>query len=290
MKLVILSRSSRLYSTRRLAQAAGARGHKVLVRNPLDFTMTVHSRQPEIYYHRKLLEEVDGVIPRIGASITFFGLAVVRQFEMMDIPCLNTSSSIRRSRDKMLCFQMLSAYDIGLPATAFAARADDVKAAIQSLGGPPAIIKLLQGTQGVGVVLAESIRSAQALVDAFHSLDQNILIQEYISNTKGADVRAFVIGGRVAAAIRRLPQGGEFRSNLHRGGKAEKVTLDAEYERTAIEAARILGLRVAGVDMLESDKGPRVIEVNSSPGLEGIEAITQADLATQIIIEMESLV
>lgn len=290
MNLVLLSKGPRLYSTQRLAHAAGQRGHKVLIRHPLNFTMTVYSRQPEIYYNRKPLGKVDGVIPRIGASATFFGLAVVRQFEMMDIPCLNSSAAIQSSRDKMLCFQLLSVHDIGLPATAFAAQTEDVKAAIQSLGGPPVIVKLLQGAQGVGVVLAETIRSAEAIVDAFQSLNQNILIQEFIRESAGTDLRAIVIGDRVAAAMRRRSSPGGFRSNLHQGGVAEAIRLPRDYERTAVEAAKILGLRVAGVDMLESTKGPKVIEVNSSPGLEGIEGITKVDLATQIILEMERLI
>ncbi|MCX7014929.1 MAG: RimK family alpha-L-glutamate ligase [Candidatus Sumerlaeota bacterium] len=265
MITVILSQNSRLYSTRRLAQAAGERGHKVLVRNPLHFTMTVHTRQPELFFNRRPFEKVDAVIPRIGASITFYGLSVVRQFEMMDIPCLNSS-------------------------TAFAAQTEDVKAAIHSLGGPPVIVKLLQGAQGVGVMLAESVRSAEAIVDTFQSLNQNILIQEYIASAKGTDLRAIVIGGRVVAAIRRRSTPGDFRSNLHRGGTAERARLAPDYERTAIEAARIIGLRVAGVDMLESDRGPLVIEVNSSPGLEGIEGETKVDIATLMVLEMERVV
>ncbi len=290
MNLVLLSKGPRLYSTQRLAHAAGQRGHKVMIRNPLNFTMTVYSRQPEIYYNRKPLGKVDGVIPRIGASATFFGLAVVRQFEMMDVACLNSSAAIQSSRDKLLCFQLLSVHDVGLPATAFAAQTEDVKAAIQSLGGPPVIVKLLQGAQGVGVVLAETIRSAEAIVDAFQSLNQNILIQEFIRESAGADLRAIVIGNRVAAAMRRRSSPGGFRSNLHQGGSAEAVRLPPEYERTAVSAAKILGLHVAGVDMLESSSGPKIIEVNSSPGLEGIEGVTKVDLATQIIMEMERLV
>lgn len=290
MNVVILSKSPRLFSTRRLAIAAGERGHKVMVRHPLQFTITVRSRQPELFYNRRPVGNVDAVIPRIGASITFFGLAVVRQFEMMDIPVLNSSSSIRRSRDKMLCFQLLSTHDIGLPSTAFAAQPDDVKAAIRSAGGPPVIVKLLQGSQGTGVLLAETVRSAEAIVDAFHSLDQHILLQEYIRESNGSDLRAIVIGGRVVAAMRRQAQGVDFRSNLHQGGMAQPVRLEPEYERTAIEASRILGLRVAGVDMLESRHGPLVIEVNSSPGLEGIESASKVDIAGLIIKETEMLV
>lgn len=290
MKIAILSQGPRLYSTRRIREAAEARGHKVRVLDPLKFSLDVEKKNPHVWYREKRVENFDAVIPRVGASITFFGTAVVRQYEQMGVFCLNTSSAIATSRDKLRAFQILSRHNIGIPKTAFVRQRSSVMPAIERVGGAPVIIKLLEGTQGIGVILADTSKIAEAIVETLQSTRQNVLIQNFVEESRGRDVRAFVVGGRVVAAMRRSAQGTEFRSNVHRGGVAVPVQLEPEYERTAVLAAQILGLRVAGVDMLESNEGPQVMEVNSSPGLEGIEAATGVDIAGEMIKHVEEQV
>jgi ribosomal protein S6--L-glutamate ligase len=287
MRIVILSRKATLYSTRVLAQAARQRGHTVRILDTLQFDIRVSRRNPELFYQGEPMGAVDAVIPRIGASITFFGLAVVRQLEMMGVYCVNESQAIARSRDKLRCLQILSRHDIGLPPTLFTRQPDHVAQCIDRAEGPPVVVKLLQGTQGIGVILTETAAAASSVIEAFHGLDQNILIQKFIREAKGSDIRALVVGRKVVAAMRRKAVAGEFRSNIHRGGKTQKVRLPAEYRKTALAAARVLGLRVAGVDMIESVEGPMVMEVNSSPGLEGIQTTTGVDVATAIIEHIE---
>jgi ribosomal protein S6--L-glutamate ligase len=291
LEIAILSRGPRLYSTRRLKEAAAARGHAPRVLNPLNLTIEVERGQPRLFYKTRELSHYDAVIPRIGASITFFGTAVVRQFEQMGVFCANPSQAISVSRDKLRSIQILSRHRIGIPTTSFVRTPEGVLSAVERMVGPPVVIKLLEGTQGIGVILAETTKVAEAIVETLHGAKQNVLIQQFVKESRGRDIRAFVVGSRVVAAMRRVAQGDEFRSNVHRGGRTEAVTLDAEYERTAVHAAQIMGLRVAGVDMLEGAKGPSVMEVNSSPGLEGIEAATGVDVAGEIIrmIEQEVL-
>jgi ribosomal protein S6--L-glutamate ligase len=257
------------------------------VLDTLQFDIRISKQNPELFYQGKPVGAVDAVIPRIGASITFYGLAVVRQFEMMGVYCVNESQAIARSRDKLRCLQILSRHDIGLPPTVFTRQAEHVPACIDRVDGPPVVVKLLEGTQGIGVVLAESTRAASSVIEAFHGLEQNILIQQFIREAKGSDIRALVVGRKVVAAMRRQALAGEFRSNIHRGGTARKTRLPAEYRKTAQAAARLLGLRVAGVDMIESAEGPMVMEVNSSPGLEGIQKATDVDVAAAIIEHIE---
>lgn len=287
MQLVVLSREPALFSTRRLVEAAMVRGHDVKVLDTLQFDIRLSRRKPELLYGGEPVSGVDAVIPRIGASITFFGLAVVRQFEMLGVYCLNESQAIARSRDKLRCLQILSRHDIGLPPTVYTRQADHVAACIGQVEGPPVVVKLLQGTQGIGVVLAESTAAASSVIEAFHGLDQNILIQKFIHEAHGSDIRAIVVGRRVVAAMRRRAVAGEFRSNIHRGGRARKANLPPEYKKAALAAARVLGLRFAGVDMVESAEGPMVMEVNSSPGLEGIEKATGVDVAAAVIEHIE---
>jgi ribosomal protein S6--L-glutamate ligase len=287
MRLVILSRQPSLYSTQALSEAGRRRGHDVQVLDTLQFDIRLSKQTPQLFYQGQPIQPVDAVIPRIGASITFYGLAVVRQFEMLGVYCLNESQAIARSRDKLRCLQILSRHDIGMPPTVYTRQADHVPACIEQVEGPPVVVKLLQGTQGVGVVLAESTMAASSVIEAFHGLDQNILIQKFIHEAGGSDLRALVVGRRVVAAMRRQAVAGEFRSNIHRGGKARAIRLPAEYRKTALAAARVLGLRLAGVDMIESREGPMVMEVNSSPGLEGIQKATGADVATAVIEYVE---
>jgi ribosomal protein S6--L-glutamate ligase len=287
MQVVILSRKESLYSTRALREAAERRGHQVRVLDTLQFDIRVSKRNAELFYDGKPVGPVDAVIPRIGASITVFGLAVVRQFEMMGVYCLNESQAIARSRDKLRTLQILSAHDVGVPPTVFTRQAEHVAASMERVAGPPVVVKLLEGTQGIGVILAETAAAASSVVEAFHGLDQNILIQKFIREAKGADIRAIVVGRRVVAAMRRQAAAGEFRSNIHRGGTTTKIALSADCRRSAVLAARVLGLRVAGVDLIESDEGPMVMEVNSSPGLEGIQKATKVDVAAAIIEHME---
>jgi ribosomal protein S6--L-glutamate ligase len=290
MHIVILSRQPSLFSTRALVEAGEKRGHLVRVLDTLQFDIRVSRQNPELFYQGQPVGPVDAVIPRIGASITFFGLAVVRQFEMMGVYCVNESQAIARSRDKLRCLQILSRHDIGLPPTVYTRQAEHVPACIDRVDGPPVVVKLLEGTQGIGVVLAETAPTASSVIEAFHGLDQNILIQKYIAEAKGADIRALVVGRRVVAAMKRKAVSGEFRSNLHRGATSQNMRLPAEYRRTALAAARVLGLRVAGVDLIESKDGPMVMEVNSSPGLEGIQKTSGVDVAAAIIEHMEQQV
>jgi ribosomal protein S6--L-glutamate ligase len=287
MRIVILSRKESLYSTRVLVEAGRHRGHDVAVLDTLQFDIRVSRRNPELLYQGKPVGPVDAVIPRIGASITHFGLAVVRQFEMTGVYCLNESQAIARSRDKLRCLQVLSRHDIGLPPTIYTRQAEHVPGCIEQVEGPPVVVKLLQGTQGIGVVLAESTMAASSVIEAFHGLEQNILIQKFIREANGSDIRAIVVGRRVVAAMKRQALAGEFRSNIHRGGTARKIRLPADFRRTAVAAARVLGLTVAGVDLIESAEGPMVMEVNSSPGLEGIEKTTGVDVADAIIEHIE---
>lgn len=283
MKLAILSCSPNCYSTRRLRQAAESRGHKVKVLNTLRFTIDLRPGTPDLYYRGKALSRYDAVLPRIGASVTYFGTAVVRQFEQMDVFVANTSTGIVNSRDKLRCLQILSRHQLGIPDTTFVRDREDILPAIRRVGGAPVIVKLLEGTQGVGVILAESEKIAEAIIETLHSTHQNVLVQKFVAESRGRDIRAFVVGDRVVAAMRRVAQADEFRSNVHRGGLAEPVQLSDEYRDTAVRAAQIMGLRVAGVDMLEAHDGPRIMEVNSSPGLEGIEGATGMDIAGAIV-------
>ncbi|MEZ5246883.1 MAG: RimK family alpha-L-glutamate ligase [Acidimicrobiales bacterium] len=283
MKLAILSRAPRAYSTLRLRTAAEERGHTVRVLDTLQFAIDLSRSEPDLQYRGKPLSDYDAIIPRIGASVTFFGTALVRQFEQMDVYTPNTANGIANSRDKLRATQILSRHDIGIPATTFVRNRGDVESAIERLGGAPVVIKLLEGTQGIGVILAPDNRVAAAVIETLQSTENNVLLQRFIAESKGTDIRALVVGDRVVAAMRRRAQGDEFRSNVHRGGTTEAVQLDPEYERTAVQAAQIMGLRVAGVDMLESDDGPLVMEVNSSPGLEGIETATSLDIAGAIV-------
>lgn len=283
MNIGILSRGPRLYSTRRLRDAAVERGHKVRILNPLKFALQVDRHDPEVWYNNRHFDGYDAIIPRIGASITHFGCAVVRQFEQLGVYSLNSSQSIAVSRDKLRSLQVLSRRDIGMPPTAFARRREDILPAINRVGGTPIIIKLLEGTQGVGVILAENRKIAEAIIETLHGARQNVLIQKFVAESRGQDIRAFVVGGKVVAAMRRTAAGQEFRSNVHRGGTTEAITLEPDFERTAIRAAHIMGLQVAGVDMLEASDGPQLMEVNSSPGLEGIEKATDIDIAGAII-------
>lgn len=290
MKLALLSRNPKLYSTRRLVEAAKARGHKVRTLDTLRFTISLEAEAPDLFYNGKSLSHYDAAIPRIGASITYFGTAVVRQLEQMDVFCANSALGIAHSRDKLRALQILSRHDVGIPPTEFVRRKEDVVPAIERAGGAPVIVKLLEGTQGVGVILAESVKMAESIIETLQSTRQNVLIQKFVAESKGRDVRAFVVGERVVAAMRRTAEGQEFRSNVHRGGRTDAVELSPEFEETAIRAAQIMGLRVAGVDLLEGVDGPLVMEVNSSPGLEGIEAATGVDVAGAIVDYVEDRV
>ena len=283
MKLAILSCAPDAYSTRRLKEAAQQRDHQVKVLNTLKFAIDLQRGVPDLYYQQKALSDYDAVLPRIGASITYYGTAVVRQFQEMDVFCANTAHGIANSRDKLRSLQILSRHHIGIPRTTFVRDKKDVLPAIERVGGAPVIIKLIEGTQGIGVLLAESVKAAESIIELLQSQKQNVLIQKFVAESKGKDIRAFVVGDRVVAAMRRVAQGQEFRSNVHRGGVAEAVELTAEYEETAVRAAQITGLRVAGVDMLEGNTGPQIMEVNSSPGLEGIETSTGLDVAGAVI-------
>ena len=286
MKIAVLSRSKTIYSTKRLVEAAEARGHEVRVIDHVRSFMDITSDRPSIHYKDEEFgpEHFDAVIPRIGASVTFYGTAIVRQFEMMGVYSVNESVAITRSRDKLRSLQLLSRKKIGIPVTAFANSPDDVPGLIREVGGAPLVIKLLEGTQGIGVVLAETRTAAKSVIQGFMGLSANILVQEYIKEAGGSDLRCFVVGGKVIAAMQRTAPDGDFRSNLHRGGTATLVKLTAQERRTAVNAAKIMGLNVCGVDLLRSNRGPLVMEVNSSPGLGGIEAATNKDVA-DIIIE-----
>jgi ribosomal protein S6--L-glutamate ligase len=283
MKIAILSRNKKLYSTRRLVEACEQRGHEVRVIDTLRCYMNITSEKPELHYRGENLTGYDAVIPRIGASITFYGTAVLRQFEMMGVFPANESVAISRARDKLRSMQLLSRDGVGMPKTGYAHSPDDIQDLITMVGGAPLVIKLLEGTQGIGVVLAETKKAAESVIEAFMGLKANILIQEFIKEAGGADIRCFVIGDKVVAAMMRQAPEGEFRSNLHRGGTATLVKLSPKERATAVRAAKVMGLNVAGVDILRSERGPLVMEVNSSPGLEGIETATGKDVAGMIV-------
>ena len=283
MKLAILSRALRSYSTQRLRAAALDRGHQVKVLNTLRFAIDLSGPGPDLHFRGRPLSSYDAVLPRIGNSVTYFGTAVVRQFEQMDVYTPNTANGIANSRDKLRATQILSRHNIGMPATAFVRNRADVIPAIEMVGGAPVVIKLLEGTQGIGVILAPELKIAEAIIETLHGTNQQVLIQAFVKESRGRDIRAIVVGDRVVAAMRRVAQGDEFRSNVPRGGSVEAVTLDPAYEEVAVRSAQIMGLRIAGVDMLEGRDGPLVMEVNSSPGLEGIESATRLDVAGAMI-------
>ena len=283
MKLAILSRAPTSYTTQRFKAAAQERGHTAHVLNTLRFAIDLSGDEPDLQFRGKALPDYDAVLPRIGASITFFGLAVVRQFEQMDVYTPTTSNGIANSRDKLRSIQILSRHNIRIPATTFVRDRADVLPAIERVGGAPVVIKLLEGTQGIGVILAPDTNVAEAVIETLQSTKQNVLIQRFVAESRGRDIRALVVGDRVVAAMRRSARGDEFRSNVHRGGTTELVELDDEFKRVAVQSAQIMGLRVAGVDMLEGNDGPVVMEVNSSPGLEGIEGATGLDIAGAIV-------
>ena len=287
MKIVILSRNPNLYSTKRLVEAGEAKGHEVLVVDHLKCVIELEKKSPRIYYNGIYLDDIDAIIPRIGASVTFYGTAVVRQFEMMDIFSAVKSQALVNSRDKLRSLQILARAGVGLPKTIFTNYAKDVDHVIESVGGAPLVLKLLEGTQGLGVVLAETHNAASSVIEAFNGLKARVIAQQFIKEAGGSDIRAFVVDGVIVGAMKRQGKEGEFRSNLHRGGSANIIELTDEEELTAIKAARAMGLGVAGVDMLQSENGPLVLEVNSSPGLEGIETATKKDIAKEIIKYIE---
>jgi len=287
MKIALLSRNAKLYSTRRLVEAAKARGHEIRILDVLRCYMNITSHRPGIHYKGEEVTAFDAIIPRIGASVTFYGTAVLRQFEMMGVYTLNESVAISRSRDKIRALQLLSRKGIGLPVTGFANKPDDIQDLIKMVGGAPLVIKLLEGTQGIGVVLAENEQAAESVIEAFLGLRASALVQEYVREANGADMRCFVIGDRVVASMKRQGKEGEFRSNIHRGGTASTIRITPEERSTAVRAARTMGLNVCGVDILRSNHGPVVMEVNSSPGLEGIEKVTGKDIAGMIIEFLE---
>ena len=287
MKIGILSRSSQLYSTARMRAVCEKRGHQVQIINPLRCYMNVSKRHPEIHYQGRVLEDFDAIIPRIGSSITFYGTAVVRQFEMMDVYSLNSEGSINHSRNKLVSMQMLAQHGIPMPRTGFADSPGDTEDLLDLVGGVPVVIKLTEGTQGMGVVLGETKKAAESVIEALRGLQATFLVQEYIEEANGADIRCFVVGNEVVASMMRHAKEGDFRSNLHRGGYAVAERISAEERKIAIQASQILGLDVAGVDLLRSNNGPLVLEVNSSPGLEGIEKSTGVDVASKMIDYLE---
>src|SRR5579863_7739139 len=287
MRLLVLSRNATLYSTSRLVLAGRARGHDVKVADPLEFRIVISRGRPSLYLGDRAAPKTDVVIPRIGASITNCGLAVVRQFDMMGVPVLNTAVAIARSRDKLRAMQLLTKRDIDVPKTVCARTPDSVDLALSFIGGTPAIVKLQQGAQGIGTMIAETPQAVTSLLETLWAMGQDIILQEYIAESKGRDYRAIVVGGRVVAAMRRQAKHGEFRSNLHRGGHGVAVQLDKTYRRAAVAAARVMGLEVAGVDMLEGKTGPKILEINSSPGLEGVERASGVDVAGAIVLHAE---
>ena len=290
MKIGILSRGPKLYSTQRLVDAAARRGHDAHVLDTLSFSIVVEQDAPGLLYHGEAVTGWDAIVPRIGASVTLFGTAVVRQFEQMGVFTLASSHAIGVARDKLRSVQVLSRHTVGFPPTVFLHDPSRVEEAVAEIGGPPAVIKVLEGTQGVGVILCETVKNAQAILETLQLARQHVLIQKFVAESRGRDLRAFVVGDRVVAAMRRIAQGDEFRANVHRGGRVERAELSPEYAAVAIRAAQIMGLRVAGVDMLEATDGPKVIEVNSSPGLEGIEEATGVDVADCVIAHLEEQV
>lgn len=287
MKIAILSRNPKLYSTRRLVEAAEQRGHEVSVLDHLKCVLVIEKGNPHIFYGGKEVRGIDAIIPRIGTSVTFYGAAVVRQFEQMKVFSSVESQALVRSRDKLRSLQLLAKAGIGMPKTAFASTPKNIDNILEQVGGAPVVIKLLEGTQGIGVILAETHKSAKSVIESFLALKANILVQEFIKEAGGADIRAFIVDGKVVGAMRRQGLPGEFRSNLHRGGSAQVIELTKEERETAIKSAKKLGLAIAGVDMLQSSRGPLVMEVNSSPGLEGIENATGVDIGGKIIEYIE---
>lgn len=287
MNIVILSRNENLYSTERLIEEGIKRGHQVEIIDPLRCDIIIEKQKPTIYYKDRYLDYVDAIIPRIGASITFYGCAVVRQFEMMGVTTIATSDAIQRSRDKLRSLQRMSKAGIGMPKTVFTNYSRDIGEVIEHVGGTPLIIKLLEGTQGLGVVLAETKNAAESVLEAFNGLQARVIVQEFIKEAKGADIRALIVDGQVVGAMKRQGKEGEFRSNLHRGGSAEIIKLNADELRLAMNASRVLKLPVCGVDMLQSSRGPLLLEVNSTPGLEGIEGATGKNIAKAIITYLE---
>jgi ribosomal protein S6--L-glutamate ligase len=287
VKIAILSTNKNLYSTKKLQEAAIKRGHECVVLDHRKCYVGIKQGKPSIHYNGQDVSDIDAIVPRIGASVTFYGSAIVRQFEIMNVVSANPSQAITRSRDKLRCMQILSGAGIGMPVTGFARNTHDVDDLIRMVGGAPLVIKLLEGTQGIGVVLAETKKAASSVIEAFFGLGNNILIQEFIKESKGTDIRVFIVDGKVVGAMKRTAKDGEFRSNLHRGGTAQLIKLNKAERETALKAARELGLTVCGVDMLPSDRGPLVLEVNSSPGLEGIEKATGKDVASAVIEFLE---
>ncbi len=287
MKVVVLSRNAELYSTKRLVEASKQRGHSVQVVDHLKCTIVMEKNKPSIIYNGTTLEGVDAIIPRIGASVTFYGSAVVRQFEMMKVFTAVESQALMRSRDKLRSMQILSRAGLGLPKTVFTNYSKDTDSILNAVGGAPVIIKLLEGTQGLGVVLAENQKAASSVIEAFHGLKARVIVQEFVKEAGGADIRAFVVDGEVVGAMKRQGKEGEFRSNLHRGGSSSIIKLSRSEKSTAISAAKQMGLSVAGVDMLQSSRGPLILEVNSSPGLEGIEKSTGINIAGKIVEFLE---
>ncbi|AHM61834.1 alpha-L-glutamate ligase [Flammeovirgaceae bacterium 311] len=283
MNIAVLSRNANLYSTKRLVEAARQRGHECRVLDHLRCDIIIEQSNPVLHYKGELIKNIDAVIPRIGASVTFYGSAVVRQFEMMNVFTTTKSQAIVRSRDKLRSMQILARSGVGLPKTAFTNYSREDKYLIEAVGGAPLVIKLLEGTQGLGVVLAETRKAAQSVIEAFHNLKARVIVQEFIKEAKAADIRAFVIDNEVVGAMRRQGKEGEFRSNLHRGGSAAVYKLSREEKTAALTAAKAMGLSIAGVDMLQSNRGPLILEVNSSPGLEGIEQATGLDIAAKVI-------
>jgi ribosomal protein S6--L-glutamate ligase len=290
LKIIVLSRNKKLYSTKRLVKSIEERGHEALVLDHLKCDIVIEQDKPTIFYGAEELTDVSAVIPRIGASVTFYGAAVVRQFEMMGIPTVVESQALVRSRDKLRSLQILARSGVGLPKTVFTNYSKEVTQIIDSVGGAPLIVKLLEGTQGVGVVLAPTRKAAESIIEAFHSMKARVIVQEFISEAEGADIRAFVIGNRVVGAMKRQGKEGEFRSNLHQGGVGSLIKLNKKQKEIALTASKAMNLPVAGVDMIESSKGPLILEVNSSPGLEGIEKVSGRDIAGEIVKYTEKLV
>ena len=288
LRIAILTQEPKNYSNRRMIEAAEARGHVVDCIHTSRCYMSINAHKPEVYYDGKALPRYDAVIPRIGSSMTFYGMAVVRQFEAMGVYCLNKAAPIGQSRDKLLAHQVLAAHRLGMPSTAFAKSSHDTKGILDLVGGAPVVVKLLESTQGKGVVLADTRKAASAIIDAFRGLKAHFLVQEFVKEAGGSDLRCFVVGGKVVGAMMRTAQAGEFRSNVHQGGSVKKIALTKEERRTAIKAAKVLKLNVAGVDILRSDSGPKILEVNSSPGLQGIEEATKKDIAGAIIEHIET--
>tara|TARA_B100000427_G_C15478994_1_gene582050 strand:- start:342 stop:1211 length:870 start_codon:yes stop_codon:yes gene_type:complete len=288
MNILILSRNKNLYSTSRLVESGNSRGHNIRVIDYMRCYMNVTSSKPTVYYGGESIGKVGAVIPRIGASNTFYGTAVVRQFEMMDSYCVNPSDAIIRSRDKLRSLQILAREGINMPITGFASHTKDIEGVIEKVGSSPLVMKLLQGTQGQGIVLAETKKAAESVMSAFRQLDADIMVQEFIKESSGTDIRAFVIGDRVVAAMQRIAPEGEFRSNVHRGGQTNQVKLTDQEIHIAVKACNILGLSIAGVDLMRSDRGPLILEVNSSPGFQGIESCTQINIADKIFQYIES--